>query len=135
MTAVATLASSTGQWPEAIHPRTKGGCMGDGQHVWAAAEWSMMVRNCFVREEDDCLILASGIPPAWLDTGEVLSFGPGPTSFGSLSLAIKPEKDTIVISWQGNWHRKPPRIEVRVAGFEPEIAAVNQNSVTLEREP
>ena len=34
MQTVARLASSTGQWPEAIHPRTQGGCMGDGQHVW-----------------------------------------------------------------------------------------------------
>lgn len=133
MTAVAKLASPTGQWPEAIHPRTKGGCMGDGQHVWAAAEWVMMIRNCFVCEEEKCLVLASGIPPAWFDTGERLFFGPGPTSFGSLSLTIKPDKDRIVISWQGHWHGTPPRIEVRVAGFEPEIAGVNQHSITLER--
>ena len=133
MISVAKLASPTGQWPEAIHPRTRGGCMGDGQHVWAAAEWVAMIRNCFVREEENGLILASGIPPAWLGTGEMLSFGPGPTSFGSLSLTIKPEKDTIVISWQGNWHGKPPRIEVRLTGFEPEIAAVDQHSVALKR--
>ncbi|MFP5344729.1 MAG: hypothetical protein ACLGGU_03675, partial [Gammaproteobacteria bacterium] len=57
MDAVARLASPTGQWPEAIHPRTGGGCMGDGQHVWAAAEWVLMIRNCFVREEEDRLIL------------------------------------------------------------------------------
>ena len=31
---VAELASPTGQWPEAIHPQTLGGCMGDGQHGW-----------------------------------------------------------------------------------------------------
>jgi len=37
VSSIANLASPTGQWPEAIHPRTKGGCMGDGQHVWAAA--------------------------------------------------------------------------------------------------
>ena len=36
--------------------------MGDGQHVWAAAEWVLMIRNCFAREEDDHLILCSGIP-------------------------------------------------------------------------
>jgi hypothetical protein len=29
MTAVAKLASPTGQWPESVHPRTGGGCMGD----------------------------------------------------------------------------------------------------------
>jgi len=55
MTTVADLASPTGQWPEAIHPLTHGGCMGDGQHVWAAAEWLMIVRHCFVREEGDHL--------------------------------------------------------------------------------
>lgn len=134
ITAVAKLASPTGQWPEAIHPRTKGGCMGDGQHVWAAAEWVMIIRNCFVREEENCLILASGIPPAWLSNGERLFFGPGPTSFGSLSLTIKPEKDTIVISWQGHWHGRPPRIEVRLAGFESQIAEENQHSVILKRD-
>jgi hypothetical protein len=49
--AVAGLASPTGQWPEAIHPRTRGGCMGDAHHVWAAAEWVLMLRNCFLRKE------------------------------------------------------------------------------------
>ena len=58
---VARLASPTGQWPEAIHPQSGGGCMGDGQHGWAAAEWVMMMRNCFVREEGDRLIIGSGI--------------------------------------------------------------------------
>lgn len=48
MDGVAALASPTGQWPEAIHPMTLGGCMGDGQHIWAAAEWLMLLRNFFV---------------------------------------------------------------------------------------
>lgn len=56
MTAVAKLASPMGQWPESIHPRTCGGCMGDGQHVWAAAEWVLMIRNCFIREEKEPII-------------------------------------------------------------------------------
>ena len=56
---VADLASPTGQWPEAIHPQTGGGCMGDGHHVWAAAEWVLMLRYCFLREEGDTLVLAS----------------------------------------------------------------------------
>ena len=68
---VAALATPTGQWPEAIHPRTKGGCMGDGQHVWASAEWVMIMRNMFVREEqaEGLLILCSGIPQEWLKPG------------------------------------------------------------------
>ena len=41
--------------------------MGEGKHSWASAEWVLMLRNCFVREEADTkLILCSGIPEAWL---------------------------------------------------------------------
>ena len=108
--------------------------MGDGQHVWAAAEWVMMIRNGFVREEENSLILASGIPPSWIGSGKMLSFGPGPTSFGSISLTIKHEKDTIVIAWQGDWHGRPPRIEVQLPGFSPAIAGPDQDCVTLRRE-
>ncbi|MFO7710740.1 MAG: hypothetical protein R6V53_03185, partial [Candidatus Woesearchaeota archaeon] len=43
MQGVADLASPTGKWPEAVHPFSGGGCMGDGEHVWAAAEWLIMV--------------------------------------------------------------------------------------------
>jgi hypothetical protein len=86
--AVENLASSTGQWPEAIHPITGGGCMGDGQHGWAAAEWVMMIRNLFVREEGRRLILCSGILSQWLETEIPVSFGPTPTPFGKISIKI-----------------------------------------------
>jgi putative flippase GtrA len=117
MTAVAQLASPTGQWPESIHPLTGGGCMGDGQHVWAAAEWVLMVRNCFVREEGDKLILCSGIPQIWLDKKKTLSFGPAPTSFGSIQISIKPQGDIILIEWQGQWFGKEPLIEIHLPGY------------------
>ncbi len=112
MKAIADLASPTGQWPEAIHPKTKGGCMGDGQHVWAAAEWILMIRNCFVREEGDRLILFSGIPQYWLDSKQEISFGPAPTRFGSVSLSLKHEGGRIQADWKGEWCGKPPKIEV-----------------------
>ena len=40
--------------------------MGDGQHAWASAEWVLMIRNLFVREEGERLVLASGILPSGL---------------------------------------------------------------------
>lgn len=137
ITSVAELASPTGQWPEAIHPRTLGGCMGDGQHVWAAAEWILMLRNCFVREEEDRLLLATGIPAPWLDGPESLSFGPAPTTFGTISLAIesrrKKGEEVIVISWQADWHGKPPAIEVRLPGFNPVMAEPEQKELIISR--
>jgi hypothetical protein len=112
MAEVARLATSTGQWPEAIHPRTGGGCMGDGQHVWAAAEWVLMIRNCFVREEGDRLILCSGIPQAWLDTKQPMSFGPAPTSFGSISISIEHQAGKVVVKWKGEWFAQEPVIDI-----------------------
>jgi hypothetical protein len=113
---IARLASPTGQWPEAIHPRTFAGCMGDGQHVWAASEWIVMLRNMFLREEekDHALILCSGIPKKWVAReGESLFFGPAPTIFGDVLLSISVKKETVRVSWEAHWRGPPPRLDVR----------------------
>jgi len=128
---VAQLASSTGQWPEAIHPSTKGGCMGDGQHVWAAAEWVLMMRNCFAREEDDCLILCSGIPQRWLKKNEKMSFGPAATVFGTICVNIKPDRGDIIVEWTGKWFDKEPAIEVRIPGLPRVKARPQTGSVVV----
>ncbi|HKK23399.1 MAG TPA: hypothetical protein VJ947_06895, partial [Pseudohaliea sp.] len=118
MDAVARLASPTGQWPEAIHPQTGGGCMGDGHHVWAAAEWVLMLRNCFLREEGDTLVLASGIPERWLAAGEPLSFGPAPTSFGRVTVRVLPEAGgRFRVRWEAHWHDQAPALRVALPGY------------------
>ncbi len=128
---VAELASPTGQWPEAIHPRTLGGCMGDGQHAWAAAEWIIMLRNCFVREEGEHLVLCAGIPSQWLSKEEDLYFGPAYTSFGKIKIWIKPRYDKITVSWECAWYKKPTKIEVRLFEHSPATTSTNSNSVEL----
>ncbi|MEJ2515951.1 MAG: hypothetical protein P8102_12150 [Gammaproteobacteria bacterium] len=118
MDAVADLASPTGQWPEAIHPLTGGGCMGDGHHVWAAAEWLLMIRNCFLREEGDRLVLLAGLPQRWLEQDAPIRFGPAPTSFGSVTLTVKPEAGKDVrVEWTARWHAEAPEMEIRLPGF------------------
>ena len=134
MTAVANLATPTGQWPESIHPRTGGGCMGDGQQVWAAAEWVLMLRNCFVREEDNRLILCSGIPRAWLDKNQTIAFGPAPTSFGDVQISIKPQGQNILVEWQGIWFTKEPPIDIQLPGFKSVRVAAATNSLELKIE-
>ncbi len=131
--AVAKLASPTGQWPEAIHPRTGGGCMGDGQHVWAAAEWVLMLRHCFVREEQDRLILCQGVPARWLKPGALLAFGPAPTSFGPISLNVERSKDAqrVNVAWQGAWRGAAPVTEVRLPGFAPVVAEAGTTLVEV----
>lgn len=134
MEAVADLASPTGQWPEAIHPRTLGGCMGDGQHVWAAAEWVMMVRNCFVREEPEVgtLVLASGIPSAWWN-GTAATFGPAPTPWGSMTVEVRPSLHGAEVHWQANWTHQAPRLEIRLPEFDRVMPAADCSGTVVMR--
>jgi hypothetical protein len=115
MESIANLATQTGQWPEAIHPQLGTGCMGDGQHAWAAAEWIMMVRNCFLFEEEfsNKLILAAGLNPDWCEGGKPASFGPAPTRFGTVTVTLQVTGDEMELRWSGNWFNTPPEIEVR----------------------
>lgn len=92
------LSSPTGQWPEAIHPRTFGGCMGDGQHAWAAAEWVLLAIARLVREEDDRLVIGSGIVEEWIHSGVEFSISDVPTSFGRVSISFTPQSQGQVLS-------------------------------------
>jgi hypothetical protein len=131
---VAGLASSTGQWPEAIHPITKGGCMGDGHHAWASAEWVMMIRNCFVREEQDRLVLCAGIPARWLEQQRPVSFGPAPTDFGRVSITLTPgEEGEVRVDWKGEWRDAIPVIEIHLPGFESARPETDSTGVTLQK--
>jgi hypothetical protein len=107
--------------------------MGDGHHVWAAAEWVLLIRNSFLREEGDRLILASGIFPDWLEQSEPISFGPAPTAFGEVSVSVLPKESCVEVQWQGEWRAEPPVIEVCLPGIDPMIAAPGTNTVVAER--
>jgi hypothetical protein len=130
---VADLASPTGQWPEAIHPRTGGGCMGDGQHGWAAAEWVMILRNSFVREEGGHLVAGAGIDPRWLDRGETLRISRAPTAFGEVGITFEPRGKEVSVNWQGDWHDRPCEIRFEVPGCQPVRADGRKGEVTLRR--
>jgi hypothetical protein len=116
---VARLASPTGHWPEAVHPQTLGGCMGDGQHTWAAAEWVMMIHNMFAAEEGDSLILLRGIPAKWLEASAPIALGPVHTRFGVLDILVEPRKDCVEVNWTAWWRRPPAELAIRMPGHEP----------------
>ena len=132
---VAELASPTGQWPEAIHPLTGGGCMGDGQHVWAAAEWVMMMRNMFLYEEPEKgqLVLGAGIAPQWLRPGARLSIGPAPTSWGPVELTIEARAEQIRLDWIPQWREREPNIQIRLPGHAPIDVEPGVRSATVAR--
>ncbi len=131
---VAKLASPTGQWPEAIHPGTGGGCMGDGHHVWASAEWVLMQRNCFFREEGERLILGAGIFPTWLEQQIPIAFGPAPTAFGELGVTIRPGGASVGVEVEAVWRQPPAALEVRLPGCTPTTVGPEVSTVELKRE-
>lgn len=126
-------ASPTGTWPEAIHPRSGGGCMGDGQHGWAAAEWILMMRSLFVREEGSKLILLSGIPPSWVTGSSKISFGPTLTSFGSIKVTIEQSEEMIDVCWDAKWHREAPAIDVALCGHKKILLDGKEDRVTFKK--
>lgn len=133
MQRVADLASATGQWPEAIHPTTLGGCMGDGQHAWAAAEWLIMIRHCFVREEEDRLIVAQGVQPDWY-AGDTARFEAAPTKWGTVDVCIEQTEKGVKVTCDGRWHKDRPAIDVRLPRYASQTLSANQNYIILNKE-
>ncbi len=130
---VARLASPTGQWPEAIHPQTLGGCMGDGQHGWAAAEWALMMRSCFVREEADRLVIGSGLFDEWFDSDEMLRFGPTQTPWGPLMVQVSQPQTQPMLALEAHWRSTSPRIDIAIPGFSAVPNADCSGAIRLQR--
>ncbi|MEE4313639.1 MAG: hypothetical protein V2J11_04040 [Desulfofustis sp.] len=134
--ASASLASPTGQWPEAIHPLTGGGCMGDGQHGWAAAEWLMLLRNMFIMEEDQSLVIGRGILPHWLTTGQSISYGPTLTPYGSVSVAMAGNGQTTDVTVTGDWQpHRPQTISIELPGHSPTLLHPSDTRCSIARKP
>ena len=91
---VVSLSSSTNNFPEAIHPITKGGSMGDGHHGWAAAEIVLALHDAFIFENSNSkpkeLIFLQGIPRNWFLSSKSFYIKNSPTSEGSINIFIEP---------------------------------------------
>ena len=100
--------------------------MGDGQHGWAAAEWVMMMKNLFVREEGDTLVLGSGLVPQWLR--EHARYGPAATVWGPVTVDFKRVREGLSLKIDAQWHGPVPDLRVAVPGYAP------LDNVSLDRE-
>ena len=77
-------ATGTMTWPEAINPRSGGGCMGDGDHGWVTAEFLTLLRALVVFETADSLSLCAGFRVGKSEA-EVVNAS---TRFGTLSFSL-----------------------------------------------
>lgn len=94
LTTVLSRAFPTLNFPEAIHPRTGGGSMGDGHHGWAAAEVLLSLRDAMVFEQwhdhyqFHDLILLAGVPSEWFLPGVEFSLVHAPIVGGKMDMAV-----------------------------------------------
>lgn len=109
-------ATPTWTWPEAIHPRLDGGCMGDGHHGRAAAELLTFVRHLLVREVTGGLALASLVPDAWYGRGwEVHD---APTASGHVSHAVRWHGDRAALLWEVSPHPGVDHVRLTAPGLD-----------------
>jgi hypothetical protein len=111
------VATPTWTWPEAIHPRLDGGCMGDGHHGWAAAEVLTFVRDLLVRDVAGGVALATLVPDGWYGHGwEVHDAA---TAAGLVSYAIRWHGDRAALLWEVTPHPGAGRVRLTAPGIDP----------------
>jgi hypothetical protein len=111
------VATPTWTWPEAIHPRLDGGCMGDGHHGWAAAELLTFVRDLLVCEVAGGVALASLVPDGWYGRGwEVHD---APTAVGHVSYAVRWHGDRAALLWEVTPHPGVGEFRLTAPGIDP----------------
>src|SRR5947209_392336 len=110
-------ATPTYAWPEAIHPRLGGGCMGDGQHGWAAADFLTIVRNLLVREAAGGLDLCTLVPQEWL--GREIEVHDAPTHHGTCSYALRWHGERPALLWELKPRRPGSPVRLRAPGLDP----------------
>jgi hypothetical protein len=126
-------ATSTFTWPEAIHPHLGTGCMGDGHHGWAAADFLTFVRSLLVREVDGGLALCSMVPEGWL--GQALEVAHAPTHHGVLSFAIRWHGDRPALLWELVPRDGQPPVRITVPGLDPTFVTTELRGEALLAPP
>lgn len=140
------LKHRTSLWtyPEAIHPQTGGGVMGDGFHGWAYAELLLLLREYAVYQEGGVLHIFRGFKKKELYEGPV-HFGPFPIkgnlveirgdmekSKGRINIKFRGEKNVdftgIVIHLRGTVSSKMEHLTCRGA-----VGEIQNGQIVLER--
>jgi hypothetical protein len=101
--------------PEAIHPKTGGGVMGDGHHGWAAAEIVLFLRDCLVRESGGRLLLFQGANERMIRKGVNAWVTGAPTGFGKLNVELDFESDRrCILKFRNEFHSEAPPASVDI---------------------
>ncbi|CAM8647028.1 hypothetical protein MCETE7_01651 [Acidimicrobiia bacterium] len=103
-------------WPEFVHPRTGGGCGGDGHHGPSSAAFLRLARTLAVIERPDGLHVLPVVPDSWF--GQSVEIHDLPTQHGRLSLAVRWHGERPAVLWDVEPHTND-RLADLVAGQVP----------------
>lgn len=114
-----------------------------GPHAWAAAKTSLLIRNCLIREyggnagldmKERSLYLFSVISPVWEKPGESIDIVNAKTEFGIVNASMKFKKESVRITMNGNFIRKPKNIYIAIPHFKKisKITTDNRIKITIE---
>lgn len=93
-------ASPTWTWPEAIHPGSLGGCMGDGDHGWAAAELLSFTAQLMAHTQNEELILGLSIPKSWYHADNSIGVKNCVTRAGTVSWEVQCAGNIATLQWK-----------------------------------
>lgn len=85
--------------------------MGDGHHIWAAADWLMFMRNVLFFEENERLVITPALPTEWLDDGAEVGITNAPSYFGEVSFMIRRKASEVTLEFEGNLRPNCKEIE------------------------
>jgi len=121
--------------PEAIHPSTGGGTMGDGHHGWAAAEITLFLRSCMVKEENGVISLFKGNINRLVQKGKNIKLKNVPTTSVKFHVPCRsPMKPAAVIHFEGNFDAEslPAAIEINLPFAVKNAAASSPNHISAK---
>ena len=99
------------QWPEITwrNPLSPGH-LGDVPHTWIAAEYLLALASMVAseREATDSMVLASGMPWAWISSGDGFAVRGLPTRYGNLDFRLKAAGDQSIEVTIGGALTLPP---------------------------
>jgi hypothetical protein len=104
-------------------------------HTWAGSDFIRSVRSLFVfeREPDQALILAAGVPRAWVAAGKQVALKRLPTAFGTLGYTLESDgPDRLRMRISGDLRMPPGNLVVRPP-LERPLVAVRVNGRPVER--
>jgi len=121
------------QWPEVVARDTSTPVfIGDLPHAWVASDYIRAVLDLFAYERSDrAIVLAGGLPAAWLDRAGVAIRGLR-TPYGTVSYSLVRTDERIAELTLSASGRVPPGGFVLAGPWRPVHAIVNGKSLVLQ---